>query len=197
MKRLFSEQTNTVARVVFFTVFALAVGFGSAPLHAASANAPLQPRNDVETRITADKLTYQAEKQQVVFEGNVHVVRPDFELTSSRLNVHMKPPKSGNKEAKQGSAPAGLAAGDVERLVAIGSVVMKEPEQGRTGTCDKATYTTDDGVLLMEGNPRLTDGDNTVTGETIRYFTQQNRSEVVGGKKRVEAVFSGNKKGNR
>ena len=67
----------------------------------------------------------------------------------------------------------------------------------------KATYTMDDGVLLMEGDPRLTDGENTVTGETIKYFTEENRSEVMGGsKKRVEAVFSGSKnsspiRGNR
>ncbi len=74
---------------------------------------------------------------------------------------------------------------------------MTEPE-GRSGSSDKATYTTGDGVLLMEGNPRLTDGENTITGETIRYYTQENRSEVIGGsKKRVEAVFTGSRKGKR
>ena len=75
--------------------------------------------------------------------------------------------------------------------------------ENRNGTCAKAIYTMDDGVLLMEGDPRLTDGENTVTGETIKYFTEENRSEVMGGsKKRVEAVFSGSKnsspiRGNR
>ena len=55
--------------------------------------------------------------------------------------------------------------------------------ENRNGTCAKATYTMDDGVLLMEGDPRLTDGENTVTGETIKYFTEENRSEVMGGSK--------------
>ena len=45
--------------------------------------------------------------------------------------------------------------------------------ENRNGTCAKATYTMDDGVLLMEGDPRLTDGENTVTGETIKYFTEE------------------------
>lgn len=159
------------------------------------ARKPMRPNTDVETRITADKLTYQAEKRQVVFDGNVHVSRPDFDLRSTRLTVYMKPAKA-QKNGTSGSAPAGLATGDVDRLVAQGHVVMTEPE-GRSGTSDKATYTADDGVLLMEGSPRLTDGENTITGETIRYYTQENRSEVIGGKKRVEAVFSGSRKGTR
>lgn len=163
---------------------------------ATPARKPLRPSTDVETRITADKLTYQAEKRQVVFEGNVHVNRPDFDLRAARLTVYMKPAKT-QKNSASGSAPAGLATGDVDRLVAQGHVVMTEPE-GRSGTSDKATYTVDTGVLLMEGSPRLTDGENTITGETIRYYTQENRSEVIGGsKKRVEAVFSGSRKGTR
>ena len=94
-----------------------------------------------------------------------------------------------------------MAAGDVDRIVAERNVRMKS--ENRNGTCAKAIYTMDDGVLLMEGDPRLTDGENTVTGETIKYFTEENRSEVMGGsKKRVEAVFSGSKnsspiRGNR
>ena len=159
-------------------------------------NTPLRPNTDVETRITADTLTYQAEKRQVVCEGHVHVTRPDFDLRAARLTVYMKPAKA-QKNGSSGSASAGLATGDVDRLVAQGHVVMTEPE-GRSGTSDKATYTADNGVLLMEGSPRLTDGENTITGETIRYYTQENRSEVIGGsKKRVEAVFSGSRKGTR
>ena len=88
--------------------------------------------------------------------------------------------------------PAGMAAGDVVKIVADRNGRMKS--ENRSGTCAKATYTMDNGVLLMEGDPRLTDGENTVTGETIRYYTEENRSEVLGGsKKRVEAVFSGSK----
>ena len=174
----------------------VATGIPAAVNAAEPGRNPLRPDTDVETRITADKLTYQAEKRQVVFEGNVRVNRPDFDLRSARLTVYMKPAKA-EKSGKSGGAPAGLAAGDVERLVAQGNVVMTEPE-GRSGSSDKATYTTGDGVLLMEGNPRLTDGENTITGETIRYYTQENRSEVIGGsKKRVEAVFTGSRKGKR
>ena len=152
----------------------------SAPLWAAPVTPP-KPAKNVETRITSDQLTYIAEKQLVIFDKNVHVVRPDIEIWASRITVYLKPPKGDaqKKENEKGGMPAGMVAGDVERIVAERS------------------------VLLMEGDPRLTDGENTVTGETIRYFTEENRSEVMGGsKKRVEAVFSGSKssspiRGNR
>ena len=164
----------------------------------AAAPAPGTLAKDVETRIVADKMTYQSEKNQVVFETKVHVNRPDFELWSDKLTVFLKPAqgKAAGEEKKAGSLPEGMAAGDVDRLVAQGQVRMVS--DGREGTSSKATYTVDDGVLTMEGDPRVKDGDNIITGEIIRYFTKENRSEVVGGaKKRVEAVFSTTNKPNR
>lgn len=151
--------------------------------------APPKPAKNVETRITSDKMTYLADKQQVVFESNVHVQRPDFELWSSRLTVYMKPAKKEEDSQKKSSLPSGMAAGDVDKIVAEQNVRMKS--ENRTGTCNRATYTVDNGVLVMDGDPRLTDGENTISGEVIRYFTEENRSEVQGGaRKRVEAVFS-------
>lgn len=169
---------------------------------AAEAASPLpgKPAKDVETRIVADKMTYQSEKQQVVFDTKVHVTRPDFELWSDKLTVYLKPaktaPATAGGEKKAGSLPEGMAAGDVDRLVAQGNVRMQS--DGREGTSSKATYTVDDGMLVMEGDPKVSDGDNIITGEVIRYFTKENRSEVIGGtKKRVEAVFSTSNKPNR
>lgn len=185
---------NAETRMKYSFFFPVLTGFAilaaAIPGHAAS---PSGLDTSVQTRIAANRLTYQAEKRQVVFEGNVHVSRPDFDLRSNRLTVYLKPARTDTKAAS--AAVPGLEAGDVDRLVAQGSVIMTEPG-GRSGTSDRATYTTGDGVLLMEGNPRLTDGENTITGETIRYYTQQNRSEVIGGsRKRVEAVFTNTKKG--
>lgn len=72
----------------------VATGIPAAVNAAEPGRKPLRPDTDVETRITADKLTYQAEKRQVVFEGNVRVNRPDFDLRSARLTVYMKPAKA-------------------------------------------------------------------------------------------------------
>ena len=66
--------------------------------------------------------------------------------------------------------------------------MTRDTTQGR---CATLTYMVQSGVLLMEGDPILEDGDNTITGQVIKFYMKDNRSEVVGGKdKRVQAVFS-------
>ena len=143
----------------------------------------------VDTRITSDSVSYAADKQQVLFTGNVHVKRPDFELWSDTLTVELKAAKT--KPAQENSdLPQGLAAGDIHRIIAEGRVRIQR--EGRTGTSSKAIFTVDDGVFVMTGNPKLTDKENSISGNTIRYFTKENRSEVMGGGtgKQVEAVFS-------
>lgn len=185
------------SRVLVFFLAVSGVMCFAVAAHAASAPA-VKPSRDVETRINADKMTYLADKQRVIFETKVHVTRPDFELWADKLTVYMKPPKkeSGKEPRPKSGLPEGMATGDVDRLVAERNVRMSS--DGRSGTCARATYTVDDGVLRMEGDPRVTDGENTITGEVIRYFTNENRSEVTGGaKKRVEAVFSSPNKSSR
>lgn len=178
-------RAGTVALVLVLS----ATSTQNAALAAPAGTAAPRPAKDVETRITADKLTYSADKQQAVFESNVHVQRPDFQLWADRLTVHLKPAAKKDTAAAKGSIPDSMGGGDLDKLVADRNVRMSA-EGGRTGTCAKATYTASDGVLRMEGNPRVSDNENTITGEEILYYTQQNRSEVRGGKKRVEAVFS-------
>ena len=166
----------------------LLCGFAGLGAAAPAGNGGMpKPARNVPTKITADHMEYDANKLQVVFRDKVHVDRPDMQIWSEVLTVHFKPADQKAKEGG-GSTPPGLAAGDVDRLVAEKSVRMKS--ENRVGTCDRATYTPDTGVLVMQGNPRLEDGKNTITGNEIRYYANENRSEVTSsGKKRVEAVF--------
>ena len=153
-----------------------------------------RPARNVPTKITADHMEYDANKLQVVFKDKVHVDRPDMEIWAEVLTVHFKPAEQKDKQAKD-STPQGLAAGDVDRLVAEKRVRMKSED--RVGSCERATYTPDTGVLVMQGNPRLEDGKNTITGNEIRYYANENRSEVTSsGKKRVEAVFASPESGS-
>ncbi len=173
MRHFFRHVPLTVACVFYVCAQSLA------------APSQITPQ-DGETRIVADKMVYQSDKQQVTFEENVHVTRPDFELWANTLTVYMKP---APKTEQTDSVPTGLATGDVDRLVAQGAVRMVS--DNNEGSGNKATYVVDSGVLTLEGNPKVTDGENSITGETIKYYTKENRSEVLSGaKKRVEAVFT-------
>jgi lipopolysaccharide export system protein LptA len=42
----------------------------------------------------------------------------------------------------------------------------------------------------MEDNPVLMEGANKIQGEVIKLYIKENRSEVLGGKGRVEAIFN-------
>ena len=169
----------------------LTLAAASAPAFAASS--PLGGNDSkAPVRVTADTMTYEPDKNIVVFSGNVEVTRENFRMWSAKLTMYMKEQKSsgGNREAN--SANSGLDAmktGDLDRIVAEKNVRFRMDT--KSGTAQKATWLADREELVLEGNPVLLDGQNSVTGNRIRYFVRENRSQVEGGSgKRVEAVFS-------
>ncbi len=165
-----------MARVTAAFVFALILVFG-AGLAAAQDQVPV--------KIISDKMDYDQDNNTVIFTGNVHVDRTDFELWSDKLTVFMQAPPEG--APAQASVGPG-ASQDIEKLLAEGNVRIKRDKQ--TGTSGKATYWTKKGVIVMEGNPVLKDGEGSITGEVITYHVQENRGVVQGGEKqRVQAVF--------
>lgn len=145
----------------------------------------------VETKIFSDELTYDIEKQQITFNKNVHVQRPDFQLTTDTLTIYLAPQKKSQKNEDLSTNPISskISAGELNHIVAKNNVCIKGDKY--TGTAGKVTYTEKTGILLLEDSPVLTDGENTITGDSIRYYIYENRSEVIRGKnKRVEATFS-------
>jgi lipopolysaccharide export system protein LptA len=150
------------------------------PARAAEPSADLAK---TPTRIESDSMRYDQAAGTVVFEGKVRVKRTDFLLWSNTLTVHFAPQAKG----KAGAAPT--EAGKIEKIVARGAVRIER--EGKVGTCETATYLAQEGLFSMEGNPVLQDGPNTVTGQVVKLYFKDNRSEVLGGEgKRVEATFS-------
>ncbi len=129
-------------------------------------------------KITSEKMTYNQKDNTVSFIGNVHAVHAGLTLWAKTVTAYFA--KSGEKK--------GTGADSIERIVAKGEVkIKKDNNEGLSEVC---TYTVKDGVIRMEGDPMLTDGENTVRGDVINFYLRDNRSEVIGGKgKRVEAIF--------
>lgn len=125
-------------------------------------------------RITADKLTYDDKRRTVAFSGSVEAEHEGLQLWASEVTAYF------SKTGKPGE--------EIDRVVASGGVRM---QRGTTeGTSESVTYLVGDNLLLMEGNPEIRDGKNTVTGKVIKFYVKENRSEVVGGNgKRVEAIL--------
>ncbi len=139
------------------------------------------------TKINADAMNYNAEKNVIEFSGEVYVEREDFSLWSDLLYVYLK--DSVSQEGEENPDPmASMKSGDINSIVAEKNVRMKYGTN--LGKARKVTFKADDEIIIMQGDPLLRDGDNSITGEEIRYYMKENRSEVIGGKKRVEAFFS-------
>lgn len=178
----------------------------SVPAVAADAKSGTEVRRDVPTAVKSDRMQYDAKGQVVIFEGDVYVQRPDFEMWAEKITLHLRkkaarPGKAGAGQGADASAsssssnsagsagPGGMDAGEIDRMVAERNVRMKR--ENRTGECEKATYTVDNAVLVMEGNPVLHEGENSIKGDVITFYTRENRSEVRGtSTKRVQAVFT-------
>ncbi len=147
--------------------------------------APLWAAQTVPVKITSDTMTYSQKGDQVVFSGSVHVIRQDIEMWSDTLTVLLEKKQGG------GNSTQGLMdqQGSIRKIVAQGNVRLKA-DKGRSGTCQKATYDARDELLTLEGDPVLMEGANKIQGEVIKLYMRENRSEVLGGKQRVEAIFN-------
>lgn len=169
----------------------LLCALSAAPVLAAPAD-PAGASRDVPIRITSDTMTYDTNKNTVVFQGNVEVEREHFHLWSAVLTLYLKNADRPADSPQSGNTPQAspvLETGDLDRIVAEKNVRFRYNTQ--TGTARRATYTTDDALLVLEGDPVIRDGENSITGQRIRYYMNENRSEVDGGpQKRVQAIFN-------
>lgn len=145
------------------------------PGEAVTTPAPTQ----APVKITADRMTYVEKDRKVTFSGNVQAEHEGLQLWAATLSAFFT--DTGGKSTKDMSD-------NIDRIVADGGVKMKKEKS--EGSCRTLTYFVKDGVLRMEGEPVLSDGANTVSGEVIKFYVKDSRSEVLGGQgKRVEAVF--------
>jgi lipopolysaccharide export system protein LptA len=127
-------------------------------------------------KINSDRMTYDETGKVISFVGNVVATHGELTLWADRLSAYL----SSQTDKK-------YSADSVDRIVAEGSVRAKK---GTTeGTCGRLTYLVAPQLLKMEENPKLQDGPNSLTGEVINFHIKDDRSEVIGGKQRVKAVF--------
>ena len=151
--------------------------------------------SDLPVDVTADSMEYSADKNTVVFHGKVESTRGEFKMWSEKLTLVLKgkDSKGEKKAAKKKSSPMTDSAGDLDRVIAEENVRFRNGAQH--GTSQKATYLAEKNILVLEGDPVLHDGENSIRGNVIRYFLNENRSIVEGSpKKRVHAIFSNEKK---
>lgn len=166
--------------------------------------APQLADNGLPVKINADDMEYDIDKNRVIFKGNVHVVRGDFNMTAPKMTIYIKTAKQAEKAEVNINHDAipltGKVTTDKKTVDTQNKIDKIEAENGvkfkygtQSGHSQSATYDANKGILTMKGDPVVQDGNNSIRGETILYYLYERKSEVVGSqRRRVEAIFDSN-----
>jgi len=107
------------------------------------------------TVVTSEKLTFDYKKQYALFENNVIVTDPEMQLAADRLTVLFD------------------EKGKAQSIKAEGRVTITQTD--KTAQAGLATYDFESGKIVLAIKPRVTRGRDTLEGELITYWRDQNR----------------------
>jgi len=144
-----------------------------------SGTAPAAAQSDQDkhsiANVKADNMVYDSNSGKVTFSGNVKVRHPDFYLTSKLLTLTL-----AGDTRNTASSTLKIDVGKVETITAEQSVQIELP-QGRSASCEKATYTVDTEILVMLGNPVLKEAaGNQIRGNRIVFYFGDNSIDFQG-----------------
>ena len=126
--------------------------------------------------ITAQHLEVLEQQRRSIFTGDVVAIQGDMTLSADQLIISLQESQD-----------------QIDRLEAIGSVRVVQLD--RVATADKAVFKQAEEVLILTGHAMVSQGGNTVSGDEITLFMQENRTEIKGSEKnRVKAVIVPEKK---
>jgi lipopolysaccharide export system protein LptA len=142
-------------------------GFAASVVQAAPE--PHKGTSNLPINVKSNDLTADNKGKNAVFTGKVVAKQGDVTIFCDKMTVYY-----GNTQ------------GDVDKIEADGNVRIVQ--ENRTGFASHGVYESKQGkITLTGGNPKVMQGADTVTGEIITYFIDDDRSSVTGG--RVEAVI--------
>jgi outer membrane protein assembly factor BamD len=129
------------------------------PLETKEAN--LMDRNQ-PINITSDKVEAYRKDNLIVFKGNVIARQRDIVIYADSLEAVIVENGKG-----------------IEQVTAEGDVKI---QQGlRVANCRKAIFYNLDQKIVLTGDPKVSDGDNIVSGNEIIFDIEKNQIEVKGG----------------
>ena len=139
--------------------------------------APVE-RNSLPIQIKSNELLTDNASRTATFIGKVSARQGDVTIYSDKLVIHYS---SGDKE--------------VDKVEAFGNVRIVQ--ENRLGQADHAVYENKGGKITLDGNPKVVQGEDVITGSIITYFVDEQKSVVTGGPgKRVDAVIHPKGKGS-
>ncbi len=131
-------------------------------------------------QITAQRLVSNLSDKEAEFIGDVTAWQGDTRITADSLKVFF-----GKVSDDENTPPTQ----SLEKLVATGNVEIKF--DNRVAVAQQAVYITAQRLMVLTGpGAMVTDGENTISGETITFYRDDGRFTVEGGAGgRVKAVI--------
>ncbi len=129
--------------------------------------------SDQPITIDSDRLESDRNNRLITFKGNVTARQGEMIIHSDVLLLSYL--------AKEG---------EIEKVVAQGNVKIIQKNENRIATSGEAVYYNLERKVVLTKKPKIRQGKDVVSGETITLFIDENRSIVEGGKgKRVNAII--------
>jgi lipopolysaccharide export system protein LptA len=142
-------------------------------------------QSDEPMEITSNRMEAFNENKLVVFSGNAMAKQGNKVLKADQLFLYYK--KEPDKKDKTGTI-ATERTGDLEKVEAKGKVSLIQGERVATG--DEAIYYRDSAKIIMTGNAVLSEGKNSIKGDRVIVFLNENRGVVESNtKKQVKAII--------
>jgi len=141
-----------------------------AGISSARADAPV-PRNKLPIQIKSNELLTDSPAHTATFIGKVSAKQGDVTIYSDKLVIHYSPSDQ-----------------DVDRVEAFGNVHIVQ--ENRVGEGEHGVYESRTGKVTLDGNPKVVQGRDVITGNVITYFVDEQKSVVTSAPgKRVDAVI--------
>ncbi|SPF31290.1 OstA-like protein [Candidatus Sulfotelmatobacter kueseliae] len=155
-----------------------------------TASGKSQPRNFGKTAapgtspvaITASLLTYADSERRAHYETGVLAKGIDFSASAKTMDVYLLPRSQTSSQTQSHQSLAGTFAGpgQLDRMVALGDVIIHQPKRRAEG--QKLVYTAaDDKFVLTGGPPSIFDAEQgKITGVSLTFFRRDDRVLVEG-----------------
>jgi len=122
-------------------------------------------------KIKSNELSADNDKHTATFEGKVVARQGDMTLYADKLVISY-----------------GGGGRDLSRVEAFGNVRIQQGTRQAFGS--HAIYDNKGAKIILDGSPRVQQGEDVITGKEITYYVDEQRSVVTGGPaERVEAVI--------
>ena len=124
--------------------------------------------------ITAARLTYADSERRVHYEGGVTAQSSDFTASAETVDAYLQ------SRSQTSSNQSFAGPGQLDRMVAQGSIVIQQPKRRAEG--QKLVYTaSDDKFVLTGGPPSIFDAEQgKITGVSLTFFRRDDRVLVEG-----------------